>query len=103
MIVIYVLVVVALLTAMIVGWESYQGYYHRCDHRIFTVHITEADPYSTTSQMYVGTGVYDYPPAQAGQKLKFETVFPFQVGEYLDQCINLNLNRVDTNPNDSND
>lgn len=97
-----VLLLLAVVCGIIIGaFELFLGYFDRCDHRTFTAHILVNTGYSTTTGLYTGSGVYVYPIEDENQPITFSTPFPFKVGDYIDQCIDLNLHAVDIHTDDA--
>lgn len=76
------------------GW----AYYIRCDYRTFTLKITESGVYDETTSLFKGKGIYTYPPTDAGNELIFTMPKKFSRGQFIDQCLNLNLHNFDSTP-----
>lgn len=95
-------VLAGISAAIVLGFAYRLGYLDRCDHRTFTIHIYRTDGLSTTTHLYTEEGAYVYPPQQWGQSLTFSTPFPVTKGEFIDQCLNLNVHPVDTHQYDAN-
>lgn len=92
-----------LLIVLIVGIAYSANLYdktQKCDYRTFSVQVTKVSGYSTTTKLYSGTGVYTYPSYQKGQTLDFTAPYPFKIGNYVDQCIQLHITSKSNHPED---
>lgn len=88
-------------SAMYLIWLWYSGEYQRCDHRTFSARVVSVRGYNPDTRLYEGVSVYTYPPVDRGNELVFGVREPFKVGEFIDQCINVNVLRENTHPNDA--
>lgn len=91
---------IALLVLFALFFGSLVTYYQlrpqRCDHLVFSMVVESRYGFSTTTGVYKGLGLYTYPESSVGQTIVFSMFDDFRIGQYIDQCIN--LNRYDNDP-----
>lgn len=83
------------------GISSYGAFYRKpCDFRTFTAKVTEVGEYDELTKLYTGKAVYTYPLADKGHELVFSMPSRFKKGDYVNQCLNLYVYKINIHPED---